>query len=214
MILKLIWNGGCQSANVSEWTCANFGRSAIAYSTNSKLRVDEDRCRIYSVQVRQRCTMMSSQCFKPIYSTGCCSFLYSWNNWLLGANKPRLHRQSSGQMCINKVSQNVKMCSIWMHHSSIIWAKFKPKHLSGVVFDLGCIRQNEMQSNLISPQFRHLNPQSLYFDKQQRGSEDVPCHISWAAECWEKRASVRPAQATPQILIMIMSKGLTRAWGP
>lgn len=38
----------------------------------------------------------------------------------------------------------------------------------------------------------------------------MPCHISWEAECWENRASVRPAQATPQILIMIMSKGLTR----
>lgn len=73
-----------------------------------------------------------------------------------------------------------------------------------------------MKSNqTLSPHlwFPHLNPQHSYFYKQQWQNGDVSCHISWVAASWGKRASVRPAQATPQILIMIMSKGLTRAWG-
>lgn len=74
----------------------------------------------------------------------------------------------------------------------------------------------KMKSNqTLSPHlcFQHLDPQHSYFYKQQRRNGDVSCHISWVAASWGKRASVRPAQATPQILIMIMSKGLTRAWG-
>lgn len=70
---------------------------------------------------------------------------------------------------------------IQIHFSIIIWSNSdRGTAVVVVVFNLCCLLSKSNPTNPYpTPYFSHLKLYPTHFGKQQRRSEDVPCHISW-----------------------------------